>query len=169
MDTLSWGNGVNRWGFTDFQGDGNGFKLGGGDAADIGSADHVITNCIAFQNAAKGFTDNKNPGNFQFSRNTAWNNGEVGFQTITTKSTLKNNVASGNSKTTAKSGQTSLVSGTTSSGNSWDGSATWSDASFKSVDVSLVKGARQANGKIAASNFLIPTSGAAIGATTTWS
>ncbi|TDZ36205.1 Pectate lyase L [Colletotrichum spinosum] len=169
MDTISWGNGVNRWGFSDFQGDGNGFKLGGGDAADVGAANHVITNSIAFSNAAKGFTDNKQPGNFQFSRNTAWNNGEVGFQTITTKSTLKSNIAASNSKTTAKSGQTSLVSGTSSSGNSWDGSATWSDSSFKSVDVSLVKGARQANGKIAASNFLIPTSGEAIGATTTWS
>ncbi|GKT94004.1 pectate lyase L [Colletotrichum tofieldiae] len=169
IDTISWGNGVNRWGFSDFQGDGNGFKLGGGDAADIGAANHVITNSIAFSNAAKGFTDNKQPGNFQFTRNTAWNNGAVGFQTITTKSTLKSNIAASNSKTTAKSGQTSLVSGTTTSGNSWDGSATWSDSSFKSVDVSLVKGARQANGKIAASNFLIPTSGEAIGATTTWS
>ncbi|KAF6816358.1 pectate lyase [Colletotrichum sojae] len=169
MDTISWGNGVNRWGFTDFQGDGNGFKLGGGGAGETGAANHVVTNCIAFQNAAKGFTDNKQPGNFQFTRNTAWNNGAVGFQTITTKSTLKSNVASSNSKTTAKTGQTSLVSGTSSSGNSWDGSATWSDKSFKSVDVSLVKGARQANGKIAASNFLIPTSGSGVGATTTWS
>ena len=35
------------WGFSDFQGDGNGFKLGGGDAADKGPANHVITNCIA--------------------------------------------------------------------------------------------------------------------------
>ncbi|KAK1979817.1 pectate lyase L [Colletotrichum cereale] len=169
MDTISWGNGVNRWGFSDFQGDGNGFKLGGGDASDIGAANHVVTNCIAFDNVAKGFTDNKQPGSFQFTRNTAWNNGAVGFQTITSKSTLKGNVAALNSGTTAKSGQTSLVSGTTSSGNSWDGSATWSNASFKSADVSLVKGARQANGKIAASNFLIPTSGEAVGATTAWS
>lgn len=36
VDTISWGNGVNRWNFPDFGGDGNGFKLGGGDAADIG-------------------------------------------------------------------------------------------------------------------------------------
>ncbi|KAK1580712.1 pectate lyase L [Colletotrichum navitas] len=169
MDTISWGNGVNLWGFSDFQGDGNGFKLGGGDAADIGAASHVITNCIAFDNVAKGFTDNKQPGSFRFTRNTAWNNGAVGFQTITSKSTLAGNVAAANSGTTAKSGQTSLASGTTSIGNSWDGSETWTNTSFKSVEVRLVKGARQANGKIAASSFLLPTSGEAVGATTAWS
>ncbi|KAK2048001.1 pectate lyase L [Colletotrichum somersetense] len=169
MDTISWGNGVNRWGFSDFQGDGNGFKLGGGDAADIGAANHVIANCIAFGNVAKGFTDNKQPGSFRFTRNTAWNNGAFGFQTITSKSTLEGNLAASNSGTTAKSGQTSFASGTTNSGNSWDGSAAWTNSSFKSVDVSLVKGPRQANGKITASSFLLPTSVEAVGATTAWS
>ncbi|KAM5344254.1 hypothetical protein ACJ41O_012791 [Fusarium nematophilum] len=167
QDTISWGNGHNRWGFSPFEGDGNGFKLGGLPSGSTGNADHVITNCIAFQNAAKGFTDNKQTGAFTFTRNTAWNNGAVGFQTVASVSTIKSNIASSNSKTTAKSGQTSLKNAK-SSGNSWDGSATWSDKSFKSVDVSLVKGARQSSGKIAASNFLIPSDGAAIGATTSW-
>ncbi|KAF4977478.1 hypothetical protein FZEAL_5997 [Fusarium zealandicum] len=166
-DTISWGNGVNRWGFSTFEGDGNGFKLGGLPSGSTGNADHVITNCIAFENAAKGFTDNKQTGSFTFTRNTAWKNGAVGFQTSASTSTFKSNVAAGNSKTTAKAGQTSLKDAK-SSGNSWDGSATWADASFKSVDTSLVKGARQASGKIAASNFLIPSSGAAVGATTSW-
>lgn len=77
VDTISWGNGVNRWNFPDFQGDGNGFKLGGGDAADKKAANHQLTNCIAFNNAAKGFTDNSQPGNFILQRNTAWNNLDV--------------------------------------------------------------------------------------------
>ncbi|KAK2007461.1 pectin lyase-like protein [Colletotrichum eremochloae] len=106
MDTISWGNGVNRWGFSDFREDGNGLNLGGGDAADIGAADHL-----------------------PFTRNTAWNNGASGFQTIKSKSTLKDNVAASNSRMTAKSSQTSLVSDVASSGNSWDGSATWSNTS----------------------------------------
>ena len=33
-NTYSWGNGFNRWNFEDFEGDGNGFKLGGGDASE---------------------------------------------------------------------------------------------------------------------------------------
>ncbi|KAF9048101.1 pectate lyase [Hymenopellis radicata] len=93
QDTISWGNGFNRWGFILFEGDGNAFKLGGGDAADIGSANHVVTNSIAFGNSADGFTDNSQPGNFALTRNTAWNNGKDGFKSATAASTLKANIA----------------------------------------------------------------------------
>jgi hypothetical protein len=169
VDTLSWGNGFNRWGFSDFQGDGNGFKLGGGDEADKGPADHNVTNCIAFSNAAKGFTDNSQPGNFVLLRNTAWNNSDVGFKSTTAATTFTNNIAAVNTKATTNSAQVSLNSAQKQSGNSWQGSATWTDSSFKSVDVSLVQGKRGSDGKIAANNFLLPASGAAIGATTQWS
>ncbi|KAH6725047.1 pectate lyase [Leptodontidium sp. 2 PMI_412] len=161
-DTISWGNGVNRWGFSDFQGDGNGFKLGGGDAADKGPANHVITNCIAFSNAAKGFTDNSQPGNFVLTRNTAWKNGDSGFKMATATSTLKANIAVNNANS-----QTSFSGTQTQTGNSWQ-SGTWNDASFKSTSSSAVTGARASNGKVVGSDFLIPTSGAAIGATTYW-
>ncbi|CAO2653361.1 Nn.00g027720.m01.CDS01 [Neocucurbitaria sp. VM-36] len=169
VDTISWGNGVNRWNFPDFAGDGNGFKLGGGDAADKGPANHNITNCIAFNNAAKGFTDNSQPGNFVMLRNTAYNNPEVGFNVQTAVASLNNNLAAKNKGSTKNADQVSLSSAQKLSGNSWSASATWSDSSFKSVDVSLVQGKRGADGKIAASNFLLPASGAAIGATTQWS
>lgn len=170
VDTLAWGNGVNRWGFSDFQGDGNGFKLGGGDAADKGPADHEVRNCFAFSNAAKGFTDNSQPGNFVLSRNTAWKNGDVGFKVDTAVATLTGNLAAGNKGSTSNAAQVTLSSAQKQSGNSWQASAVWTDASFKSVDVGLVQGKRDASsGKIAASNFLLPASGAAIGATTAWS
>ncbi|GES61292.1 pectate lyase [Aspergillus terreus] len=163
-DTISWGNGYNRWGFTPFEGDGNGFKLGGGDDADIGPANHVITNCIAFGNAKDGFTDNSQPGDFLLTRNTAWNNAAVGFRFGTAVATLKSNVAAANGEKPA-----SLSDDQISQGNSWDGSATWSNSSFVSVDATLVQGARGADGRIQASDFLLPKSGEAIGATTQWS
>ncbi|GIK01889.1 hypothetical protein Aspvir_005930 [Aspergillus viridinutans] len=163
QDTISWGNGYNRWGFSPFEGDGNGFKLGGGDAADIGPTNHVVTNCIAFGNSKDGFTDNSQTGDFTLSRNTAWNNAKVGFKFNAAVATLKGNVAAVNGESA-----TALSSGQISSGNSWDGSASWSNSSFKSVDVSLVQGARQADGRIKASDFLVPKSGEAIGATTVW-
>lgn len=169
VDTISWGNGFNRWGFTSFEGDGNGFKLGGGDAADIGPASHNITNCIAFANAAKGFTDNSQTGNFVLLRNTAWNNADVGFKVTTAVSKLTNNIAALNKGSSTNSAQVSLNSAQTLSGNSWSGSTTWTNATFKSVDASLVKGARAADGKIAASDFLLPVSATAVGATTHWS
>lgn len=52
------------------------------------------------------------------------------------------------------------------SGNSWDSKDTWNDASFKGTDASTLKGARGTDGRVKASDFLIPASGAAIGATT---
>lgn len=170
VDTIAWGNGVNRWGFSNFQGDGNGFKLGGGDAADKKAANHQVTNSIAFNNAAKGFTDNSQPGNFVMQRNTAWNNGDVGYKSTTAVTTFTNNIAASNIKSTSNAAQVSLNSAQKQSGNSWQGSTTWNNAAFKSVDITLVQGKRDpTTGKIAASNFLLPASGAAIGATTAWS
>ncbi|KAL2788523.1 hypothetical protein BJX66DRAFT_327080 [Aspergillus keveii] len=163
-DTISWGNGINRWGFTPFEGDGNGYKLGGGDDADIGPANHVITNCIAFGNAHDGFTDNSQPGNFVLTRNTAWDNGAIGFRFGTAVATLTGNVAASNGEK-----PTSLSEEQISEGNSWDESGTWDDGSFESVDTGLVQEERNADGRIEASEFLIPVSGEDIGATTEWS
>ncbi|KAI8208772.1 hypothetical protein K4K52_001113 [Colletotrichum sp. SAR 10_76] len=75
-EVYSWGNGYNRWGFSPFEGDGNGFKLG---ITDNPPANHVVRNSIAFGNFKKGFIDNGNPGALTFERNTAWNNGDTGF------------------------------------------------------------------------------------------
>ncbi|KAL3466122.1 hypothetical protein BJX64DRAFT_274673 [Aspergillus heterothallicus] len=163
-DTISWGNGFNRWDFNPFEGDGNGYKLGGGDDADIGPADHRIINCIAFDNAKDGFTDNSQPGNFELIRNTAWNNAAVGFKFGTAVATLTDNIAASNGEKSI-----SLSDEQISEGNSWDGSEDWDDDSFVSVDTSLVQGERNADGTIDASDFLIPVSGEAIGATTDWS
>ncbi|KAI1280009.1 family 9 polysaccharide lyase [Xylaria sp. FL0933] len=157
-EVYAWGNGFNRWGFTDFEGDGNGFKLG---ITDNPPANHIVRNSMAFSNAKKGFIDNGNPGSLTFERNTAWNNGDNGFNMRSSTSTLRQNIAAVNTNA-----QVSLVSGTTSSGNSWDSSTTWSNSSFLSVDYSTLAGARGSDGKIQASNFLIPASGQAIGATT---
>ncbi|KAL4879290.1 hypothetical protein BJY04DRAFT_208809 [Aspergillus karnatakaensis] len=162
-DTISWGNGFNRWGFTPFEGDGNGYKLGGGDDADIGPANHRIINSIAFGNAKDGFTDNSQPGNFELIRNTAWDNADTGFRFNTAVATLTDNVAAANNV------ETRLSSAQISEGNSWDGSGDWDDDSFVSVDTALVQGERNVDGRIEASDFLIPASGEAIGATTEWS
>ncbi|KAB5595986.1 hypothetical protein CTheo_503 [Ceratobasidium theobromae] len=151
----SWGNGFNRWGFTPFEGDGNGFKLGGG-AKDTPVA-HVVKNSIAWNNAAGGFVDNTQPGNMVISRNTAWNNiAGSGFDFADSSPTITSNIAVLNKANY-------LAGSGTASGNSWQ-SGTWSNSSFKSVDSSILTGARNSSGGIVASNFLLPTSGAAIGA-----
>lgn len=156
-EVYAWGNGFNRWGFSSFEGDGNGFKLG---ITDNPPANHIIRNSMAFSNAKKGFIDNGNPGSLTFERNTAWNNGDNGFNMRSSSSKLTANIAVANTNA-----QVSLVSTVSASGNSWN-SGTWSNSSFKSVDPSTLKKARGSDGRIPASDFLIPTSGAAIGATT---
>ncbi|KAL0960156.1 hypothetical protein HGRIS_011791 [Hohenbuehelia grisea] len=162
-EVYSWGNGYNRWGFSSFQGDGNGFKLGGsGDESTIVPAAHIVRNSIAFANFKKGFIDNGNPGAITFERNTAWNNGDTGFVIRSSPSTLKNNVAALNRGST----QASLVSNAKPTGNSWQVGGTWTNSTFKSVDPATLKSARGSDGRVKGSDFLIPTSGSAIGATT---
>ncbi|CAE6430514.1 unnamed protein product [Rhizoctonia solani] len=153
----SWGNGFNRWGFSPFEGDGNGFKLGGG-AKDTAVA-HVVKNSIAWNNAVGGFIDNTQPGKMQISRNTAWNNiAGSGFDFADSSAAVTNNASIG-----LYNKNNYLAGSGTASGNSWQ-SGTWSNSSFKSVDSSILTGPRNSTGGIVPSNFLLPTSGAAIGA-----
>ncbi|CAM5667127.1 hypothetical protein SAFG77S_11948 [Streptomyces afghaniensis] len=65
----SWafGNGENRWSDPAFEGNGNGFKLGGGGA----SVAHVVNNNAAWDNGLHGFTENSNIGAIALNRNTA--------------------------------------------------------------------------------------------------
>jgi parallel beta-helix repeat protein len=150
--SVAWGNGVNRWNFPNFAGDGNGWKLGGGDE-DL-PAGHIVRNTIAFDNAQGGFIDNANPGAMVLDRNTAWRNGGTGFDLADSRSTLTRNLSVGNGT------QVSLGS-STGSGNSWDLGGTWT---FTSTDSSVITGPRTATGAIASSSFLRPANGADVGA-----
>lgn len=151
---------ISRWGFSPFEGDGNGYKLGAS-IVDSPAGDHIIRNNIAFANLKKGFIDNGNPGKLTVERNTAWNNGDTGFVWRSSVSNLSNNIAALNVNSQASVNTTS-----TQSGNSWNIGGTWNNATFKSVDPSIMKGKRQDSGEITPSDFLLPVSGAAIGATT---
>jgi hypothetical protein len=150
--SVAWGNGFNRWNLPDYTGDGNGFKLGGGDPDP--AADHVVRNSIAFDNSAHGFTDNGNPGRLLTDRSTAWRNGRTGFEYADSVSVLTRNLS------VANQAQASLGS-SSSSGNSWDLGGTWPLAS---TDQSTITGARAADGSIPSSAFLRPSNGADVGA-----
>ncbi len=93
----------------------------------------------------------------------------MGFRLASSKSTVKDSIAVTNKGTTGSSAQVDFGKkrSQTTSRNSWQDGKTWSDGSFKSVDTKLVKGVRQASGKIAASEFLLPKTGT-LGATTHW-
>lgn len=147
-NSISYGNGVNRWNFPNFAGDGNGYKLGGGSPAP--AVAHVLRNSIGYRNAAAGFTDNGNSGSMQVTRCTAWKNGATGFVFNRSSTTLSKNLAVNNAAAA------SLASSTKASGNSWNVGGTWNDARLKSTDPSTATGPRASNGTIATSSFLVP-------------
>ncbi|GAA0849709.1 right-handed parallel beta-helix repeat-containing protein [Streptosporangium amethystogenes subsp. fukuiense] len=151
--SVAWGNGFNRWNLPDYTGDGNGFKLGGGDPDP--QADHLIRNSIAFDNAVGGFIDNGNPGRLTADRNTAWRNGGTGFDFARSSSTLTKNLSVANAT------QASLGSSSSGPGNSWNLGGTWA---FVGTDPSTITGPRAADGSIPSSSFLRPSNGADVGA-----
>ena len=152
-NSLAWGNGFNRWNIPDYTGDGNGFKLGGGDE-DLPAA-HVTRNSMAWDNSAGGFIDNANPGALVTDHCTAWSNDGTGFDFADADGTLTRNLAVANGT------NRSLGSNSSGSGNSWDLGGSWS---FVSTDPATITGPRTAAGTIPSSTFLRPSNGADVGA-----
>jgi hypothetical protein len=150
--SVAYGNGVNRWNFPDFAGDGNGFKMGGGDPDP--AADHVIRHSIAFSNIAHGFTDNGNPGSITFDHDTAYANPKTGFDVDSGTSRLTANLS-------VRNGTAVALGRSTGSGNSWN---LPSVPALASTDSSVITGPRTATGAIASSAFLRPANGADLGA-----
>ncbi|CAM5666745.1 putative Pectate lyase L [Streptomyces afghaniensis 772] len=141
----SWafGNGENRWSDPAFEGNGNGFKLGGGGA----SVAHVVNNNAAWDNGLHGFTENSNIGAIALNRNTAYANAHNGFYFATGKARLGKNLA-----VSDKGGPAKLGSAAVSAGNNWDsGVAT---PPFRSTDAKSAYAARGADGALPATTFL---------------
>ncbi|MDF3146053.1 MULTISPECIES: right-handed parallel beta-helix repeat-containing protein [unclassified Streptomyces] len=158
-NTIAYGNGYNRWNFPDFSGDGNGFKMGGGSPAP--AVAHILRNTISYRNAAHGVTDNGNPGAMTLTRNTTWANAGTGFDADIPggAATLTANLSVDDARAAA------VGSGTVASGNSWNLGETWNASSVLSTDPAPITGPRSADGSLpSAPNFLVPRSGAAVGA-----
>ncbi|MFD3837405.1 right-handed parallel beta-helix repeat-containing protein [Streptomyces sp. NPDC058642] len=151
----SWafGNGKNRWNDPAFEGNGNGYKLGGGGV----TVAHVVNNNAAWDNTLNGFTENSNPGAIVLNRNTAYANAEAGFYFATGKARLARNLAVSN-----KGGLSKLGPSTVSAANNWDGGVP--TPSFKSTDAATAYGARKPDGSLPATTFLT-TGSTAIGST----
>ncbi|WUB77538.1 right-handed parallel beta-helix repeat-containing protein [Streptomyces sp. NBC_00576] len=141
--TWAFGNGRNRWDDSAFEGNGNGFKLGGGGA----SVAHVVNDNAAWGNNLHGFTENSNTGAIVLNRNTAYANARSGFYFTTGKARLARNLAVSNKGALAK-----LGSSTVSAANNWDSGV--STPVLKSTDATIASGARQTDGSLPATTFL---------------
>ncbi|MFJ8463457.1 right-handed parallel beta-helix repeat-containing protein [Streptomyces swartbergensis] len=158
-NTVAYGNGFNRWNFPDFAGDGNGFKLGGGSPAP--AVAHTVRGSVSFKNAKHGFTDNGNPGSLALSRNSTYGNAGTGFDADVSGGTAR---LTGN-LSVADQRPAAVGSGTVADGNSWNIGGAWDAASVLSTDTGPLTGPRAADGSLPkAPAFLVPRSGAAVGA-----
>jgi len=151
--TWAFGNGRNRWHDSAFEGNGNGFKLGGGGA----SVAHVVNNNAAWDNNLHGFTENSNTGAIVLDRNTAYGNARTGFFFATGTARLARNLSVGNKGALSKLGASAV-----SAANNWDGGVP--TPALKSTDATTAYGARRADGALPATTFLTVGS-TAIGST----
>ncbi|MBB5867958.1 RNA polymerase sigma factor (sigma-70 family) [Allocatelliglobosispora scoriae] len=143
--TWAHGNGVNRWGLSDFAGAGTGFKLGGGDPTP--AVAHVVTDNAAWDNASYGFTEQNNKGVIVVTGNTAYRNGGDGFAFWFSPSVLRANLAQGNGRDDNRGDTVQEF------GNSWN-QADWNPALLRATDQRTAEGARRADGRLPRTAFL---------------
>jgi hypothetical protein len=149
-------NGTNVFGDTAWEGNGNGFKLGG----NYTPAPHRLVRCAAFVNMANGIDQNNNTTGLTVDNNISYKNVKANFNLnhnttnapITGYHVVRNNV------TLSGGSGDAFTSGSTLQSNSWQviTSPAVSTSDLISVDVSLAYGPRQSDGSLPAIDLLHP-------------
>ncbi len=152
---IAFRNGVDIWHTGLFDGNGNGFKLGGNYVA----TPHTVKNCIAFDNAGnggKGFDENNNTAgqtiyNCTSFRNKNYNYAFYNDPLISGIHTIKNCIS-------FLPGKVDIIKNAIQEKNTWQ-NFTVTSADFISTDTSGFVANRDADGKIPFSSFLRLSSG----------
>jgi len=146
-------NGIDVWNYGGFDGNGNGFKIGGNSI----QANHQLTRSAAFANPVKGFDQNNNTGGITLYNCTALDNGTNfalgGVLNGGQQHDLRNNVSVG---------ATNTIGTAVQAANSWLGGFSASEADFVSVDISLASAPRAADGSLPQNGFLRLAPGSAL-------
>ncbi|MDO6387838.1 right-handed parallel beta-helix repeat-containing protein [Uliginosibacterium sp. 31-12] len=133
-------NGVDVWGYGNFAGNGNGFKLGG----NYKLQRNRIINSVSFGHPNKGFDQNNNVGGVTVINNTSFQNGiNYGFGGALTAG--EQNVFANNVSLSGKAADS--IANATSKTNTWNGIAV-SSADFLSVDTNLASRSRNPDGSL---------------------
>jgi PKD repeat protein len=161
IDTCwTWRNGSNVWGAaynSSFNGNGNGFKMGGNYVA----TPHRLVRSVSYQNwgkpgnGGKGIDQNNNTGSLTIDNNTSWGNRaeDINMNTTPTTSgviTVRNNLVI--------SGTTNIQGSATQISNSWQViSSPGADTNdVLSMDASLLAAPRQADGSLPVTALVHP-------------
>ncbi|MEY4388054.1 MAG: hypothetical protein RLY20_3337 [Verrucomicrobiota bacterium] len=147
-------HGIDYWFSGSFNGNGNGFKMGG----NYVGTPHIWVHCVSFGNAANGYDQNNNILGQTVDQCTGWNNAVRNFNlnhgTNTTPHVVRNNLSFG-----APSGD-SFRSGSLLTNNSWQViSPAPTAADVQSIDDSVAVAPRNADGSLPEWPFLRPVIG----------
>lgn len=129
-----------------FNGDGNGFKLG----QDGGP--HVLNRVVVWENEVRGIDVNGNGFGVQVNNSTVWNS-DRNWQFDETSDETMNQHLLRNNISLAGSRSDIFDTGVTGSFNTWNGISV-SAADFISLDDTLARGPRNPDGSLPASDFL---------------
>ena len=136
------------------QGNGNGFKMGGG------YTNHkiIVHHCLAVANNERGFDQNNNGGTMWLYNNSGYANGyNYGFTTAYGTNTIQNCLSYAGKKGDSYKAQTPVAI----DHNSWNGH-TLSAADFQSLDTTQILAIRQADGALPVGSFLHLADGSAL-------
>jgi len=145
LNCWSFMNGSNQWNVASFSGNGNGFKLGGSGT----HARHILKQCVAFDNHAKGFDYNLSVGGHTMYNCTSFRNVKPNYEFPVTPTTgtdvFENDIS-------YLGGGVDIVAGSVMISNSWQNGLTASAADFVSLDSSLAFAPRN-------DDYSLPTNG----------
>ena len=129
------------------QGNGNGFKMGGG------YTNHkvVVHHCLAVGNYARGYDQNNNGGTMWLYNNSAYvNEYNYGFTTAYGTNTIQNCISLAGKNNDSYKAQTVV----TIDHNSWNNGLSVSANDFQSLDTSLILAPRNGNGDLPDNAFM---------------
>jgi uncharacterized repeat protein (TIGR02059 family) len=148
----AWKNGYRSDG-TSEAGDGNGFKYGADNNYSYdGQVRRTTTNCVAYANRQRGFSQESANVKMLFYNNTAYLNGAWGFSFYyyDVGDVLRNNISYRNNFGTIENQGSNRVH----DHDSWDSNVTLSDADFISLEASQLSLPRKSDGSLPDMTFL---------------
>lgn len=144
-----------------FNGNGNGFKMGGGDSPGYNYGKHVLKNCIAFDNKVKGFDRNNSMGLITVVNCLSFNNegANYGFSRPGTakadepQNIFKNNVSIPLIKQDGTEGKDVFGNSPVFEKNSWNIGIKAAASDYESLDKKDAAASRQLDGSLPDNGF----------------
>ncbi|MFZ5988756.1 MAG: right-handed parallel beta-helix repeat-containing protein [Bacillota bacterium] len=145
-----------------FQGNGNGFKLGGNGSGGSSKGTHIVKNCVAFDNyfrSRKGFDQNSHKGGVKIYNCVSFGNGYNYMFEDNPESGAVNEFKNNVSFACRGSLDHEFASGSVQQNNSWNLPVTADTADFVSLSEEMAKEPRNADGSLPDNGFSRLTGG----------